>query len=390
MRPRTSTNFLRTLFGPTPSVLSIGTWPALGFSVLMDDNDGGGDGGGAVGGGSGDAGGDGKGKVGDGDGGGGKNGDGGGGERGKDGLLADAGKKIGGDGNGGDGNGNGGKGAASGDGGKGETTVTLLNMDERPDWLPENYYDKENKGVHLQSLVKAERDLRSKVAEHNKGKPAAPDKSTDYVFEFDGAAVKDDEGNVLMAAGDKPHTVEKDDPIVRAFADAAHAEGMPQDVFQRIAQRVQTEIIRYSHANFDFFDKEVEVKKLGEGGKALMEGIHTWLGGLVARGTMSKAIFNEFMEMGKYAEGIKGIALMRTLTGEQAIPIIPALEGGDAISDEDLHALVGTEKYQKDPAEQKRVRELFVKRYGTQAGGVSPAGLGVHTPAFTNKPVKRA
>lgn len=356
--------------------------------IYEDENDGaGGDVGGGAG--SGDGGGKDIAGAGDGDGGG-KDGDDDGGDRGKTGLLAGAGKKGDGDGGGDAGDGDD-KGTASGDGEKGKTTINLLSMDERPEWLPENYYDKENKGVHLQSLVKAERDLRTKVAESNKGKPKSPDKAADYTFVFDGSTVKDDKGTVILAPGGKPHTVAADDPIVRAFAEAAHTEGLTQSQFQNIADKVQRQLILYTNEKYEFYDESVELERLGEGGKPLMEGIHTWLGGLQARGTISQAEFNEAMELGKFASGIRFLNKMRTLTGEQAIPLgNEHLLESDQLSDEALHTLVGTELYDKDPAEQERVRGLFVKRYGTAPGGASPKGLGVHTKPMTNKPVKRA
>ena len=388
MRIRTSTDLLSTLTRAT----FVSSSPALGFSTLMQKAGGGegGTGDGGSGGGSDDGGGDGNGKAGDGDGGDGKDGDGDGDGRGKTGLLADAGKK--GDGDGGDGSDgdDGGKGAASGDGGEGETKVELLSLEERPDWLPENFYDKDNKGVHLHSLVKSHNDLRTKVADFNKGKPKAPEKATDYTFEFDGAGIRDNDGNDILAPDTgKPYTVEKNDPIVQAFAQAAHKKGISQEDFQDIASDVYRAMIMHSHENYDFYNQAAEEKKLGEGGKALAEGIHTWLGALQSRGTISQAEFNEAMELGKYANGIRFLNKMRTLTGEMPIPTTgEGFVEGEELSDEELHALVGTEKYRNDPKEQERVRALFVKRYGTQPGGASPKGLGVHTKPFENKPVK--
>lgn len=369
-------------------------WPDLVYSRLCSDDNGNGDGdggggGGGSGGGSGDGAGDGKGKAGDGDGGGGKDGDGDGDKRGKDGLLADAGKKAGDGDGGGEGDDDAAKAAAAA-AAAAAGKPTLLSMDERPDWLPENYYDTENKGVHLQSLVKAERDMRGKLAEINKGKPQAPANASDYKFEFDGASVKDAKGEVITKDG-KPYAVDTTDPIVAAFAEAAHAEGLPQTTFQTIADKVYRTLISFTHDKYEFYDPAVELAKLGEGGKPLMEGIHTWLGGLQSRGTISQAEFNEAMELGKYASGIRFLNKMRTLTGEQPIPISgPTVDGAEQHSDEELYAMVGTEKYQTDPAEQERVRKLFIARWGEQPGGASPAGLGVHTPKVTNKPVKSA
>ena len=357
--------------------------------IYLDGN--GGDGGdaGGGGGGSGDGGGDGNGKPGGDAGGDGKAGDGDGDKRGTTGLLADS-KAGAGDGGDDEAKKAADAAAAAATGDK-KPTINLLSMDERPDWLPENYYDKENKGVHLQSLAKAERDMRSKLATAAKDKPKAPDKVEDYVFEFDGNTVKRQDGTVIMGAGGKPHEVPANDPIVAAFARAAHAENLPQETFQRIADTVYRELITFTGENYELYDEATELERLGEGGKPLMEGIHTWLGGLQSRGTISEAELREAMELGKYASGIKFLNKMRTLTGEQAIPIGgEALEGADQYSDEELYALVGTEKYQTDQAERDRVRKLFIARWGEQPAGASPKGLGVHTKPVTNKPVKSA
>ena len=148
-------------------------------------------------------------------------------------------------------------------------------------------------------------------------------------------------------------------------------------------------MIVHANDNYEIYSEEAELGKLGEGGTALMEGIHTWLGGMQARGTISEAEFKEAMELGKYASGIKFLAKMRELTGEQPIPIIPSQEGAE-LSDEELYALVGTEKYNSEQGERDRVRKLFIARFGTEPGGTSPKGLGVKTKPMTNKPVRGA
>ncbi len=254
--------------------------------------------------------------------------------------------------------------------------VTPMRFDARPDHVPENFWkgDEEGDGgsVDLEALTKSHNDLRTRQAKQGK----APDKPADYTFEFE-----------TPVPGME---VKGDDPLVNAFRTVAHAEGLSQEVFNRLATNFTTEMIKHTQAKIDAgemerYDKAAEMKALGDSGKPMMDGVKGWLKGLVARGQLSEAMYARLETVGDYAEGVKGLAVLRSLAGEQPIPMGEPLEGEGLPSDEDLHRMVDhPDYYVEGSAYRKKVDELFAKRYGKQPAGTSPAGLGVAKRAKPN------
>jgi hypothetical protein len=313
-----------------------------------------------------------------------KGGGGGGGDddKGAGGLLSD--HKVEGD----DGDDDGKKkgddaGGAGDDGGKGAgddedaakakaaaAAVSPLHFEARPEHVPENFWKKDEEGdggtIELEALTKSHKDLRSRQA--TKGK--APAKPEDYTFEFTSPVEGMD--------------IKGDDMLVTAFRQVAFDEGMPQEQFNRIAGKYSAALINFMKGKIDAgemeqYDQDVELKKLGENGKPLMDGVKGWLKGLVTRGLLSEGQFTRLVTSGDYADGISGLAVLRSLAGEVPIPLGQPLEGEGMPSDEDLYARVGDERYREGTAFYKETEALFQKRWGRSAAGASPAGLGVST-----------
>lgn len=315
-------------------------------------------------------------KAGDADGGG-----GGGDDDGKGGLLSDHkvegdddddGKKKGGDaGDAGDGGGDGaGDDEGDAEAKKRDQAVSPLHFKARPDHVPENFWKKDEEGdggtVELEALTKSHKDLRSRQA--TKGK--APDKPEDYTFEFTSPVEGMD--------------IKTDDLLVTAFRKVAHEEGMTQEQFNRIAGKYSTALINHMKGKIDAgemeqYDQDAELAKLGENGKPVMDGVKGWLKGLMTRGMLSEGQFKRLVISGDYADGISGLAVLRSLAGEVPIPLGQPLEGEGMPSDEDLYARVGDDRYREGTAFYKETEALFQKRWGKSPAGASPAGLGVST-----------
>ncbi len=248
--------------------------------------------------------------------------------------------------------------------------VSPLHFEARPDHVPENFWKKDEEGdgglIDLEALTKSHKDLRSRQA--TKGKP--PAKPEDYTFEFTSPVEGMD--------------IKGDDMLVTAFRQVAFDEGMPQEQFNRIAGKYSTALINFMKGRIDAgemeqYDQGAELKKLGENGKPLMDGVKGWLKGLMTRGLLSEGQFKRLMTSGDYADGVTGFAVLRSLSGEVPIPLGMPLEGEGMPSDEDLYARVGDERYREGTAFYKETELLFQKRWGRSAAGASPAGLGVST-----------
>ncbi len=246
--------------------------------------------------------------------------------------------------------------------------VSPLHFEARPEHVPENFWKKDDEGdggtIELEALTKSHKDLRSRQA--TKGK--APAKPEDYTFEFTSPV----EGM----------NIESDDLLVTAFRKVAHDEGMTQEQFNRIAGKYSAALINHMKGKIDAgemeqYDQGAEMAKLGENGKPLMDGVKGWLKGLVTRGVLSESQFSRLVISGDYADGVSGLAVLRSLAGELPIPLGAPLEGEGMPSDEDLYARVGDERYREGTAFYKETEALFQKRFGKSPSGASPAGIGV-------------
>lgn len=208
---------------------------------------------------------------------------------------------------------------------------------ERPDWWPENFWNKDDSEPDLEAIAKSWTDLRKQISQ---GKHKAPE-----------------DGNYDWAAfGDIP----EDDPVRGHVQNWAKEYGVSQSAVDALVKGV-VEMGVATQEKIKF-DAAAEKKALGPNADAVIKGITEWGAGLVQKGIWGKDDFEEFKIMGGTANGIKALMKLREAY-EGRIPTQSAPIDG-APSKDELMAMVGDPKYQSDPAYRTKVERLFQQAFG--------------------------
>ncbi|MFW5920622.1 MAG: capsid assembly protein, partial [Polyangiales bacterium] len=215
---------------------------------------------------------------------------------------------------------------------------------QRPDDIPEQFWDAEKGEVRVDALVKSHRDLRTKIA---RGEHQAPASADDY--------------RLPQIEGVPEGFIKSDDPGWKAVREAAHARGVPQADLEAVAAP-------YIKALYEAAGDQVppdpeaqkaqreaalreEMAKLGPQGEQMVRSVGTWLAGMKARGQLSGDEHQALRSISN-ADGVRALAKLRELAGEQPLGIDPS-----AASD------IGSER---------QARELL--REGYQLGEQNPEG----------------
>lgn len=203
---------------------------------------------------------------------------------------------------------------------------------ERPDYWPENFWNKDTNEPDLEGIAKSWRDLRGKIS---KGAHNAPANG-----QYD-----------LSSFGEQA----SDNPIATTLSSWAKDNGLSQAQFDDLATKLQTQAQEIMSG--EIIDPAAELKQLGPNANAVVNGMVDWARGLVNKGVWSKDDFEEFKIMGGTARGLTALMKIREAY-EGRVPIESAPVEG-APSKEELYAMVGDPKYQTDPAYRQKVERMF-------------------------------
>ncbi len=172
---------------------------------------------------------------------------------------------------------------------------------ERPDWLPENFWNQDKGEANMEAMAKSYADLRKVVSQ---GKHKAPEGG-----KYDTAAlgVKDIEA----------------DPLAKQYVGWAQKYGISQVAFDELAQNVNQMAAEMAGPPID---TQAEMKSLGPNANAVVNGMVDWARGLVNKGVWSKDDFEEFKIMGGTARGLGALMKVRSAY-EGRVPIEVVFEG---------------------------------------------------------------
>lgn len=204
---------------------------------------------------------------------------------------------------------------------------------ERPDYWPENFWNKDSNEPDLEGIAKSWRDLRAKISKGAHNAPA------------------DGKYDLSAFGGDES----AENPIASTLANWAKENGLSQAQFDDLATSLRSQAQEMMSG--EMVDPAEEMKKLGPNAGAVVNGMVDWARGLVAKGVWSKDDFDEFKIMGGTARGLNALMKIREAY-EGRIPIESApLEG--APSKDELYAMVADPKYNSDPAYRQKVERMF-------------------------------
>jgi hypothetical protein len=207
---------------------------------------------------------------------------------------------------------------------------------DRPDWWPENFWNKEQNEPDLEGMAKSWKDMRKIVS---KGAHKAPPEG-----KYD-----------LSAFGEAAEEL----PMVPVFREWAAQNGISQAAFDDIAAKLSS--MAGEAQGGQVIDAAAERRSLGPNADAQINGMVSWARGMVNKGIWSAEDFDEFKIMGGTAKGLKALQKLRSAY-EGNIPTESApIEGMP--TDQELQQMVGDPKYRTDAAYRAKVEKLFNARY---------------------------
>lgn len=207
----------------------------------------------------------------------------------------------------------------------------------KPDYIPDNFWNKEKNEVDLEAMSKSWSDLRKTVS---KGAHKAPPEG-----KYD-----------LSSFGDNAESL----PMVPVFKDWAAKNGVSQAAFDELAGSL-TGMVAEAQGGQIQIDAAAERKSLGPNADAQINGMVSWARGLVNKGVWSAEDFDEFKIMGGTAKGLKALQKIRSAY-EGSIPTESTPLDGMP-TDQELQAMVGDPKYQSDANYRAKVERMFAARY---------------------------
>ena len=233
----------------------------------------------------------------------------------------------------------------------GQTKIT-----ERPDNIPEKFWNAEKGEPRTDSLLKAYGDLEKQV---RGGKTKAPD---DYVVNIDDA---------LKSSVDAEKM--KDDPMLGWFKGFAKENGLSQEQFDGALNGYMKQAAEELENGPQPPDPKVEREKLGKNADAIIENQAQFMKGLFDRGQIDEDGLQEMLIFTETAAGIKAFQALRDHYGDaQKIPM-NIQPGGGAKTAAELQKMVSDSKYGEDPEYTRMVDAEYEKKYGDGNSGQSVA-----------------
>ena len=214
---------------------------------------------------------------------------------------------------------------------------------EKPEWLPDRFWNAENEQADYENLAKSQQELYKKL---RNGKHLIPDGDKDYDLKF---------------VTDK---VDADDPMLSKFREVAKDRGLTQDDFETIVGMVMEQTPQQQDPVEEQFDREEELRQLGPQAEEMINGQVKWAQSLVQRGAWTEEDVEEFKVWGGTAAGIRALTRLRSYYGEKPIPVQATPDGSDTPTADELQAMVASPEYQSNPAYRNKVYQQFERVYG--------------------------
>lgn len=221
-------------------------------------------------------------------------------------------------------------------------TSTGIHFDSKPEYLDPQFFNEETGLVDLEAMQKSQRDFRNKArqAAQDSGVPESADA---YTFE-------------------STIDIPDDDPLIAASKAAALKHGLSEDAYKGFMSDIFSEISELNNAAG--YDAAAEMEALGPNADRRIQDLSDQIDGLVDIGLLGEADYNALIDASSTAAGV--VALSKVLNHYQSKPSIPtktAVAEG-MMSKDELDAMVGTDRYNNDPAFRKKVSDGYKKLYG--------------------------
>lgn len=213
---------------------------------------------------------------------------------------------------------------------------------ERPEWCPEQFWDKEKGEPRSEQMSKSYGELRNELNRmKTEGDGKAPEKAEEYLKDWKMPEKVGDESL------DRIRDIPSDDPLMGAFASAAHKRGLSQESFDGMLSDV---LVAMNGMMPEPYDEIGELEKLGgpDQGKAAIDTNKRFLQSMRNGGQLTAEEFNRGISMCSDALGVQLLDKLRVGSGEKPIPISLGQGGGGGKSEAELSAMMGDPLYRED------------------------------------------
>ena len=240
---------------------------------------------------------------------------------------------------------------------------------ERPDHVPEQFWNPDKGEVRVEALAKSYEDLRKETnrLRSDKGKGEALETAEAYLEGFTLSTTRGDGDNVESL--DRVRKFNADDPALMALAKVAKNLGLSKADFEKGLTDFLFDINSQLPAPIDF---DAEREKLG-GKKEASIRIGTnkrWLKSLQTSGELNEAELGRGIALCSDALGVQLMDKLRTMTGEAPIPLGGGIVPDGAKSMAELQAMQADPLYRdpgpKGDAYRAKVDAEFVKSVGNE------------------------
>jgi len=230
---------------------------------------------------------------------------------------------------------------------------------ERPEYLPEKFWNTEESSPNVEVLAKSYTELESKFgqrasglkeelqAEVNKPREGVPESIDGYAYEFPKEGLP--EGWEIQTA--------EDDPMLGWWKDTAFARGMTQDEFQEGINKYTEMLVS------GVPDKAAEMKTLGDNAQERIDRVDLYLSKNLSE--------DEYNVMADFAINADAIQVLEKLIGIEGEPSISSFGGEPSTgsnSEDDIRAMMDDPRYWKpgemDDGYRTKVTEMWQKLYG--------------------------
>ncbi len=243
---------------------------------------------------------------------------------------------------------------------------------ERPEFIPEQFWNKESKEVDTEAMAKSYAELRNqnnKLLQDGPGKPleTAEEYLKDFVPPTKGrSGAQGEEGSPLDRFEEG---LDANDPAFIAASKAAKAANLSKKMFNEFIITFMEETNRLLPEPIDV---EKELESLGEGGTAMVQTNVNWVNALKTNGVLNEDQHALLFEFGSTALGVELVNALRTNSGEKPIPTGGSVNTG-AKTPAECQAMIADERYRQDgpvgDAYRAEVDAEFAKAFGTARQG---------------------
>lgn len=239
---------------------------------------------------------------------------------------------------------------------------------ERPEFVPEQFWDTEKKEVNLEEFAKSYAEVRNqnnKLLQIGGGKPLenAEEYIKDFVPPTRGRPGADGVEGDPLDRFDKGLT--GNDPVFLAAARAAKKANLSKKQYDEFVYTFMEE----SHELLpEPLNEEAELKKLGTDGINMVKTNANWINALKANGVLNQDQYDLLLDFGSTALGVELTNAIRVNSGEKKIPTGGSVNTGVKTPDECAAMLSDKRYHDQGPAGDAYRLEVdaeFAKTHGT-------------------------